>query len=52
MIIQPERWEIVGGERIEYGNPGVARKIPRWTANERILQYESNLQIQLIIAEA
>ncbi|MCD6590854.1 MAG: hypothetical protein J7K72_02685 [Candidatus Aenigmarchaeota archaeon] len=50
MIVQPENWEIVGGERITYGNPDVAKKRSRWTANEKILQYESNLQIQLIIA--
>jgi len=50
MIIQPEDPEHLGGETITYGNPDVAKRAKTWTANERVLRYQTNLQIQLILA--
>jgi len=50
MIIQPEDPEHLGGETITYGNPDVQNRGKTWTANERVLRYQTNLQIQLILA--
>ncbi len=50
IIIEPENWDIVGGERIIIGNPEMEKKRPHYTANEKILAYGSNLRIELIIA--
>jgi len=50
MIIQPEDPEYRGGETITYGNPDVQKRGRTWTANERILQYQTNLQVTLILA--
>ncbi|NIO21390.1 MAG: hypothetical protein GTN76_11795 [Candidatus Aenigmarchaeota archaeon] len=50
MIIQPEDPEHLGGETINYGNPDVKNRPRKWTANERVLRYQTNLQIQLILA--
>ncbi|NIO22563.1 MAG: hypothetical protein GTN38_00865 [Candidatus Aenigmarchaeota archaeon] len=49
MIIQPEDPEHLGGEIITYGNPDVQNRGKTWTANERVLRYQTNLQIQLIL---
>ncbi|UCC92122.1 MAG: hypothetical protein JSV39_02585 [Candidatus Aenigmatarchaeota archaeon] len=53
MIIEPENWTVMGGDRIVYGSrcDVVMSKGQRWTANEKILQYEANLNIKMIIAE-
>ncbi len=53
MIIEPDNWTVVGGDRIVYGDRCdlVIAKTPRWTANEKILQEEANLNIQMVIAE-
>ena len=50
MIIQPEDPEHLGGETITYGNPDIKNMRRTWTANERVLRYQTNLQIQIIIA--
>ncbi len=50
MIIQPEDPRTLGGETITYGNPDVKNRRNTWTANERILRYQTNLQVQLILA--
>lgn len=50
MIIQPEDPEHLGGETITYGNPGVKNRRNKWTANERVLRYQTNLQVKLILA--
>lgn len=50
MIIQPEDPEHLGGETITYGNPDIQNRGSTWTANERVLRYQTNLQIQLILA--
>jgi len=50
MTIQAEDPEHLGGETISYGNPDVAGRGKTWTANERVLRYQTNLQIQLILA--
>lgn len=54
LVIEQENWEVVGGERITYGPrcDVVMSKNRRWTANEKVLQYGSNIDIQMIIAEA
>jgi hypothetical protein len=51
MVIQPENYEIAGGDRITYGNPNVEGNPNKWVANERILQYESNIRVELILSE-
>ena len=50
IIVEPENWDIVGGERITIGDPGIEKKMPHYAANEKILAYGSNLRIELIIA--
>jgi hypothetical protein len=50
MIIQPEDPQYLGGETITYGNPDMENRGKTWTANERVLRYQTNLQIQLILA--
>jgi hypothetical protein len=53
MIIEPENWTVMGGDRLEYGSrcDVVLAKTERWTANEKILRYGGNINIQMIIAE-
>ncbi|MCK4531680.1 MAG: hypothetical protein KAT94_02335 [Candidatus Aenigmarchaeota archaeon] len=54
MIIEPEINVTVGEtDRIRYGPrcDVVMSKSERWTANEKILQHEANLNIQMVIAE-
>jgi hypothetical protein len=54
MIVEPENWTVIGGERILYGPncPSVTLRAEKWTANERILQHDANLNIQMIITES
>ncbi|MBN2101890.1 MAG: hypothetical protein JW716_03400 [Candidatus Aenigmarchaeota archaeon] len=49
IIVEPENWDIVGGERITMGDPDTESKRPHYVANEKILAYGSNLRIELII---
>ena len=51
LVIEPENYALVGGKRIAYGNPAVGTKEEVSTANEKILQYESNIMIRLMIAK-
>ncbi|NOX71374.1 MAG: hypothetical protein GXO64_01615 [Candidatus Micrarchaeota archaeon] len=51
LIVEPENWDTVGGERIVIGNPAIENIRPKYTANEKILAYGSNLRIVLMIAE-
>ena len=53
MIVEPENWEVVGGDRIVYGPrcDVVMSKSERWTANEKVIREEGNFDIQMIIAE-
>lgn len=53
MIIEPENWTVMGGDRIVYGSrcDVVLGKGQRWTANEKILRYGANINIKMIIAE-
>ncbi|MCK5023448.1 MAG: hypothetical protein KAS04_04720 [Candidatus Aenigmarchaeota archaeon] len=53
MIIEPDNWTVMGGDRIVFGPrcDTVLRKSQRWTANERILQEGANLNIQMIITK-
>ena len=53
LIIEPQNWTVVGGDRIVYGPrcDVVTKKQERWTANEKILQEDANLNIKMIIAE-
>ena len=50
MIIQPENYDIAGGPSITYGNPAVEDRVPHFTANEKVLQYDFDLRIELIVA--
>jgi len=50
LVVEPENWGITGGERIEVGNPAVEHARPKYTANEKILIYGSNLRIVLMMA--
>ena len=53
MIVEPENWTVVGGDRIIYGPrcDVVMAKPQKWTANEKILQEGANLNIRMVIAE-
>ena len=50
MVIQPENYDVAGGTRITYGNPSVDDRVPHYTANEKVLQYDFDLRIELILA--
>jgi hypothetical protein len=53
LIIEPENWTVVGGDRIEYGDrcDVVTASREKWTANEKILRYGGNINIKMVIAE-
>jgi hypothetical protein len=51
LIVEPDFWEIYGGYRLIYGNQLIEKSKNRWQANEKVLAYETNLNIKLIIAE-
>jgi hypothetical protein len=50
--IQPENYDIAGGTTKSYGNPDLLNREMKWVANEKILQYESNIRVMLVLAEA
>jgi hypothetical protein len=50
LIVEPENWDVVGGERLKIGEASIESKRPHYSANEKILSYGSNLRIELIIA--
>jgi hypothetical protein len=50
--IRPESYEQFGGTSKSYGNPSLEQRERKWVANEKILQYDSNIRIMLILAEA
>ena len=50
LVVEPENWDIMGGSVISIGNEAVAKKRPRFVANEKVLAYGSNLRIMLTIA--
>ncbi len=51
LSVEPESYEVFGGERLVYGNPSLEYTSPRWTSNEKILRYEENMNIKMIITE-
>jgi hypothetical protein len=54
MIAEPENVTFAGGERLLYGPrcDVVLGKSERWTANEKVLQDEFNIDIQMIITKS
>jgi hypothetical protein len=50
--VEPENYEVAGGISKSYGNQALETRQKKWVANEKILQYQSNLRIMLILAEA
>lgn len=50
--IRPENYDIAGGMTRSYGNSELLNRERKWVANEKILQYESNIRVMLILAEA
>ncbi len=50
--IRPENYDIAGGMTRSYGNPELLDREMKWVANEKILQYESNIRVMLVLAEA
>lgn len=51
LVIQPENWEVAGGRRLEFGKSWVDNEEDKSVANEKILQYGSNLRVKLVLAE-
>lgn len=54
IIVEPENVTFAGGERLFYG-PNcdvVMKKSERWTANEKVLQDEFNIDIQMVIIKS
>ncbi len=51
MVIEPESWDVSGGRRLEFGREWVDSAKNRWVANEKVLQYGSNLRVKLVISE-
>ena len=50
LIIEPENWELIGGERIVIGNQEIMNYDEKWAANEKILRKGENINIRLFIA--
>jgi hypothetical protein len=51
LIVEPDLWEIYGGYRLIYGNPNLERSRQLWQANEKVLAYDTNLNIKMIIVQ-
>ena len=50
IIIEPENWENIGGNRIMIGNNNLIKRNRRWSANEKIIMSGENINVRLILA--